>query len=170
MLCVDAPVTTTLDAAGAARSVQAAELVVADDLAEPAGMQRVACGYWRHLRRATLGLTRSHPRPATDGHVLALLAPPLALMTFGAPRFGPGEVCWSIEGGLLAARPGGELQVTLRPRGPAAPGRMRVHAEVEVRGYHPAIAATIAPWAYLAIQARVHVCVTHGFLRSLREL
>jgi hypothetical protein len=44
--------------------------------------------------------------------------------------------------------------------------------EVEVANFYPAIAHWIARWFYKQTQSRIHVLVTHGFLRSLanREL
>ena len=43
----------------------------------------------------------------------------------------------------------------------------RVHVEVEVANFYPALASSIARWLYSATQSRIHVIVTHGFLRSL---
>jgi hypothetical protein len=168
VVVADPPHTTTLDARGAVRSVQAVELVVAADLATPAGLARVEAAYWRHITRATLGVVRVRAR-GDGGRELLLLSRPLVLMAFSAPRLADGEVSWAIEGGALAARGGGELRVALRVRGPASPGRVRARAQVEVSGYHPSVAAWVARWAYLATQAQVHVLVTHGFLRSLVE-
>src|SRR5271170_635125 len=59
---VDPEGAPTIDADGAARSVQAAELTVpADALVElwtPASLERLARTYWRFLERSTLGLIR----------------------------------------------------------------------------------------------------------------
>ena len=46
----------------------------------------------------------------------------------------------------------------------------RVHIEVEVANFYPALASGIARWFYSATQSRIHVIVTHGFLRSLARL
>ena len=58
----------------------------------------------------------------------------------------------------------------MRPR--TSPGCDQAHVEVEVANFYPAIATWVARWFYTATQSRIHVLVTHGFLRSLarREL
>src|ERR1700732_648208 len=59
---VDPEGAPTIDADGAARSVQAAELTIpADALLElwpPATLERLARTYWRFLERSSLGLIR----------------------------------------------------------------------------------------------------------------
>jgi hypothetical protein len=50
------------------------------------------------------------------------------------------------------------------------PGFARAHVEVEVANFYPAIAHWIARWFYAQTQSRIHVLVTHGFLRSLAKL
>ncbi len=168
----DPPAPTTMDADGAVRSLQAAELAGPPGLATPAGLARLERLYWRTIIRATLGLVR--PRPRDGGCELVLLARPLVLMAFGAPVRSAGEgraeVRFPLTGGLLLARgraraAGGELRLRVRARGD---GGARV--EVEVEGYRPALAAHLAPWLYRATQARVHVLVTHGFLRRVARL
>jgi hypothetical protein len=49
-------------------------------------------------------------------------------------------------------------------------GYGRVHVEVEVSNFYPAIATWVARWFYKQTQSRIHVLVTHGFLRSLARL
>ena len=49
-------------------------------------------------------------------------------------------------------------------------GYGRVHVEVEVANFYPAIATWVARWFYKQTQSRIHVLVTHGFLRSLARL
>jgi hypothetical protein len=46
----------------------------------------------------------------------------------------------------------------------------RLHIEVEVANFHPAIASGFGLRLYNATQSRIHVIVTHGFLRSLARL
>lgn len=55
-------------------------------------------------------------------------------------------------------------------RGQAHDGHARVHVEVEVANFYPAIASGFGRRVYNATQARIHVLVTHGFLRSLARL
>ncbi|MCW2967362.1 MAG: hypothetical protein JWM71_1134, partial [Solirubrobacteraceae bacterium] len=50
------------------------------------------------------------------------------------------------------------------------PGRGRIHIEVEVANFYPAIASRLGRWIYTNTQSRIHVLVTHGFLRSLARL
>ena len=45
-----------------------------------------------------------------------------------------------------------------------------LHVEVEIASFYPAIAFRIARWVYANTQSRIHVLVTHGFLRSLARL
>jgi len=45
-----------------------------------------------------------------------------------------------------------------------------LHIEVEVANFHPAIASGLSLRLYNATQSRIHVIVTHGFLRSLARL
>jgi hypothetical protein len=56
-----------------------------------------------------------------------------------------------------------------RTRAPA-PARVRVRVEVEVANFHPAIASGLGRRVYNATQGRIHVFITHGFLRSLARL
>jgi hypothetical protein len=106
-----------------------------------------------------------------------LVAGPLRLMSFGAPEYdarpGRARVRWRIHGGLLVARAGRDggayLQFGVR-RGPDAAAELGwLEVEVEVAGFHPAI-ARLSRRLYAATQARVHVMLTRGFLRSLARL
>jgi hypothetical protein len=45
-----------------------------------------------------------------------------------------------------------------------------VHVEVEVANFYPTIASSLSRWLYANTQSRIHVLVTHGFLRSLARL
>ncbi len=99
------------------------------------------------------------------------------LLRFHAPEYSMtaerGIVRWRIRDGLLVARKGrgdGYLEIDVR-RGPAdEPGRATLHVEVEVASFYPAIATWVARWFYANTQSRIHVLVTHGFLRSLAKL
>ncbi len=48
--------------------------------------------------------------------------------------------------------------------------RLIFHVEVEVANFYPAIASAISRWVYENTQSRIHVLVTHGFLRRLARL
>jgi len=180
---VDPSDSTTTDPSGAMRSVQGADLyldaVELDRIWSPMHLERLARTYWRFLTRATLGLVRIH---YTDRERFVVLAfAPLKLLTFQAPEYemdaDRGIVRWRIERGLLVASRGrggnGYLQIDVHRYGTddrTRPPQARLHVEVEVANFYPAIASGIGRWAYNETQSRVHVIITHGFLRSLARL
>ena len=45
-----------------------------------------------------------------------------------------------------------------------------MHVEVEVASFYPAIATWLTGFVYSHTQSKIHVIVTHGFLRSLARL
>jgi hypothetical protein len=171
---------TTMDAHGAVRSIQAADITMpAGELIEiwdPMHLERLARTYWKYLSRVTLGLIRVE-YTATERAVV-LLHRPLVLLRFKAPDYtlgdGRGIVRWTIRDGILVARPGrssdGYLEIDVRRCPSDAPGYEKVHVEVEVANFYPALATWVARWFYKITQSRIHVLVTHGFLRSLARL
>jgi hypothetical protein len=175
----DPPRSTTIGEDGAVRSVQAAKLVLpAADLERiwsPKGLEQLARTYWRFLTRVTLGLIRVKYTETT--RTVALLFRPLKLLRFQAPEYAMdqtrGIVRWPIEDGVLVARRGcGYLQIDVRRLGaaPNKPGYECLYVAVEVANFYPAIAHRLSRWIYTQTQSRIHVIVTHGFLRSLRRL
>ena len=146
------------------------------ELWSPMHLERLARTYWRFLTRVTLGLIRVRYTEAERSVVL--LRRPLRLLTFRAPEYemdaDHGLVRWRIERGLLVAEPGAAATGTCRSTCAAArasdPGRARLHVEVEVANFYPAIASGFGRRLYNATQSRIHVIVTHGFLRSLARL
>ncbi len=172
--------TTEDSRTGAMRSVQAADMSLPDsalrELWSPMHLERLARTYWRFIARVTLGLV--HVSYSTTERSVVLIGRPLKLLTFAAPEYeiGPGHgvVRWRIARGLLVARRGhgglGHLQIDVRRLPEEGPGRARLHIEVEVANFHPAIASGFGRRIYNATQARIHVLVTHGFLRSLGRL
>ncbi len=172
---------TSLDSlTGAVRSVQKADLVIEESaLAEiwtPAHLERLARTYWRFLTRVTLGLIRV--RYTESERSVVLIARPLKLLTFLAPEYEMnrerGLVRWRIARGLLVSRRGrngrGYLQIEVRRRGSEDPDHVRLHVEVEVANFYPSIASRLSHRVYDATQSRIHVIVTHAFLRSLARL
>jgi hypothetical protein len=173
---------------GAVRSVQAADLLLSEEtlreLWSPEHLERLARSYWRFLTRVTLGLIRVHYTESR--RFVVLLVRPLKLLTFLAPEYelgaDHGVVRWRIERGLLVARAGrggkGHLQIDVRRHpndgGRDAGGRDSdttcLHIEVEVANFYPTIAFRLGRWIYSVTQSRIHVIVTHGFLRSLARL
>jgi hypothetical protein len=55
-------------------------------------------------------------------------------------------------------------------RADSSDGRGILHVEVEVANFYPTLAFRIGRWFYANTQSRIHVIVTHGFLRSLARL
>jgi hypothetical protein len=177
---------------GAMRSIQAADLSLPEaalrELWSPMYLERLARTYWRFLSRVTLGLVRV--RYTEHERSIVLLAPALKLITFAAPEYEldplRGLVRWRIAHGLLVARRGrdggGYLQIEVRrgagqARGedpanehPARPSPACLHVEIEVAGFYPTIASRLGRRIYGATQSKIHVIITHRFLRSLARL
>jgi hypothetical protein len=168
------------EASGAMRSVQAADVTLPEEelrkLWTPSSLERLARTYWRYLTHATLGLVRV--LYSERERTVVLLWRPLKLLTFEAPEYEMngerGVVRWKIKRGLLVARKGhgghGHLQIDVRRLPGGEQGGARLHVEVEVANFHPAIATRLGKRVYNATQSRIHVFVTNGFLRSLARL
>jgi hypothetical protein len=170
---------TVMDAGGAVRSVQAADLTMPledlDAIWSLTHLERLARTYWKYLSRVSLGLIRVR-YTATDRAVV-LLGRPLILLRFHAPEYElddrRGMVRWRIRDGVLVAqRDHGHLEIEVRRSPAPEPGFAQAHVEVEVANFYPALSVWVARWFYANTQSRIHVLVTHGFLRSLtrREL
>jgi hypothetical protein len=168
---------TVMDANGAVRSIQAANVDMPveelDRLWNAMHLERLARTYWKYLSRVTLGLIRvtysEHER------AVVFIGRPFVLLRFHAPEYelssGRGIVNWRIQNGLLVARPHeGYLEIDVKRIESDRQGYGRVHVEVEVANFYPAIATWVARWFYKQTQSRIHVLVTHGFLRSLARL
>jgi hypothetical protein len=172
--------TTEDQASGAMRSVQAADVTLAQAQLErlwtPENLERLACTYWRFITRVTLGLIRV--AYSESERSVVLVERHLELLTFHAPEYEMdgerGVVRWRIKRGLLVARSGhdglGHLQIDVRRLAASAQGCACLHVEVEVANFHPAIATRLGKRVYNATQAKIHVFVTNGFLRSLARL
>lgn len=178
---VDLGDSTSVDGdTGAVLSVQTADLLLDEtavaEIWTPAHLERLARTYWRFLTRVTLGLVRV--RYSERERSVVLLASPLKLLTFRAPEYEMdatrGLVRWRVAGGLLVSRRGrdgrGHLQIEVHRSVGDDAGRVRLHVEVEVANFYPSIASRLSRRVYNATQSRVHVIVTHGFLRSLARL
>lgn len=172
--------TSVDDDTGAVRSVQRADLLLDEaalaEIWSPANLERLARTYWRFLSRVTLGLIRV--RYTETERSVILLVPALRLLTFHAPEYEldgtRGLVRWRIARGLLVSRRGrngnGYLQIEVTRRPGSSPGRACVHVEVEVANFYPSIASSLSHGLYNATQSRIHVIITHAFLRSLERL
>ncbi len=165
---------------GAMRSVQSADVTLEQGelqkLWTAGHLERLARTYWRFITHVTLGLIRVVYSESERSVVL--LERHLKLLTFDAPEYEMdaerGVVRWRIKRGLLVARSGhdglGHLQIDVRRLPAQADGWARLHVEVEVANFHPAIATRLGKRVYNATQAKIHVFVTNGFLRSLARL
>lgn len=173
------PRRSTVSDANGVRSVQAADFTLAADdlerLWSPANLERLARTYWRFLTKVTLGLIRVVY--GEDERRVVLLVRPLTLLRFGTPDYvqeaDHGAVSWRIKDGLLVARSGrssGFLAVDVRRYPPQHDGTAKLHIEVEVANFYPAIAAGFSLPVYRITQSFIHVLVTHAFLRSLATL
>lgn len=172
--------TTEDERTGAMRSVQSADICLPvrelQAMWEPMYLERLARTYWRFLTRITLGFIRV-VYTETERYVV-LLARPFKLLTFKAPEYEMdsehGTVRWRIERGVLVARNGrgghGHLEIEVRRLPDERAAEAKVHVRVEVANFHPAIATGLGKRVYYATQAKIHVLVTNGFLRSLRKL
>ncbi len=167
---------------GAVRSVQSAELSLPAEALRrvwsPVYLERLARTYWRFLGRVMLGLVRVR---YTEHERFLVLVGRVKLITFQAPEYemqaDHAVVRWRIERGLLVAKSGrgvgGHLQIDVRKlpeKSEDSPAMARVRVEVEVANFHPAIASGIGRWVYNQTQSRIHVIVTHSFLRSLARM
>src|SRR3954449_6820540 len=109
---VDLDDDTTMDEAGAVRSVQAAVLVMpleqADALWSPRQLENLARTYWRFLTRVTLGFIRV--KYTERERFVCLLFRPFVLLSFQAPEYEMdgdcGVVRWRIESGVLVSERG----------------------------------------------------------------
>jgi hypothetical protein len=168
---------TVMDSSGAVRSIQAANVDMPvnelDELWKPMNLERLARTYWQYLSRITLGIIRV--TYTENERAVVLIGRPFVLLRFRAPEYEisgeRGIVQWRIQDGLLVSkRNEGYLEIDVKRMQSDRQGYGRVHVEVEVANFYPAIATWIARWFYANTQSRIHVLVTHGFLRSLARL
>jgi hypothetical protein len=170
---------------GGVASTQVAEVTLPrwelERIWSPENLERLARTYWAFLTRFFLGLLRVVYGPAS--REVVLLARPFVLLRFGEPEYDTeldrGTVTWPIESGLLVAPAGrgrGYLRLSVS-RPPSADGDREVTATVssEVVSFYPLLAgwgwfSRIGRFVYEQTQLRVHVLVTHAFLRSLANL
>jgi hypothetical protein len=167
-------------ATGAVRSIQSGDVLLPEELLaerwSPMYLERLARTYWRFLTRVTLGLVRV--KYTERERFVVLLFRPLELLAFHAPEYemdgSRGVVRWRIMRGVLVARHGhdrdGYLEIDVQRCASDQPGQARIHVEIEVANFYPAIASTAGQWLYAVTQSRIHVLVCYGFLRSLARL
>jgi hypothetical protein len=108
----------------------------------------------------------------------------IPLLKFLEPQFEVGGdyglVKWPINRGLLVAREGrgqGYLKIEVRrdEQRPSADGRESMTVTSEVVNFYPWIRGTgwfsrLGTWIYSQTQLRIHMWLTRGYLRSLRDV
>jgi hypothetical protein len=174
---------------GSVSTMQEAEVTLPrselDKVWTPEYLERLARTYWRFLTRVSLGLLRV--LYSEDGREIALIGRPFVLLTFHKPEYDVegdcGSVTWRIKKGFLVAPAGrtkGYLQLTVKR--PPADGEEDPHSDLvtgtvtsEVANFYPLIAgwgwfSRIGRYLYRITQLRIHIVVTHAFLRSLARL
>jgi hypothetical protein len=153
-----------------------------DRIWSPAYLERLASTYWRFLTRVSLGLLRV--LHTDDAREVVLLSRPLVLLRFHVPDYEAegdrGAVTWRIDRGILVAPAGrgrGYLRISVQRPPEAERHGQDITGRVtsEVANFYP----TIAGWGWFArigghlygfTQLRIHVIITHAFLRSLARL
>jgi len=116
------------------------------DAPRPPQASELRDAFMRDTAALTLGIVRER-----DG---ALVAGPVELLRFGAPQTGATGVMWPIEGGVLAAAPGGRLRVLIED------GRLVARVE----GYRPRLPRPV----YSATQLLLHHALVRLVLLRLR--
>ena len=165
---------------GATGSRQVAEVTLPreelEKLWSPEHLESLARTYWSFLSRFSLGLIRVVY--TVDSREVVFLRRPFVLLRFRKPEYDfnadGGTVTWPINRGVLVARRGRDrgflrLSVHRKPAEDAA-GEVTIVVSSEVVNFYPAIATRIGRWIYEHTQLRIHVIVTHAFLRSLANL
>jgi hypothetical protein len=169
---------------GAVTSVQVADVTLPrrelDSIWNVEYLERLARTYWRFLTRISLGILRVVY--SETERAIVVLTKPFALLTFDAPEYDTGAdrgtVTWRIRRGLLVAPRGrgkGYLRVSVRRPLDAEGDEITATVTAEVAYFYPMIAGSgwfsrIGRALYRATQLRIHVIVTHAFLRSLASL
>jgi hypothetical protein len=170
---------------GSVTTVQAAEVTLPREELEriwsPEYLERLARTYWRFLTRVSLGLLRVLYTP--DSREIVFLTRPFVLLRFFAPdyemRDDRGTVTWRINRGLLVAPAGrgkGYLRISVyRPDEDDCGELATVRVSSAVASFYPLIRgwgwfSRIGTHLYRITQLRIHVIVTHAFLRSLARL
>ena len=142
----------------------------------PEYLERLARTYWSFLTRFSAGLLRV--LYSDDSREVVFLTRPFVLLRFRKPEYeiesDGGSVTWPIDRGVLVRPRGrgrGYLRLAVR-RLPCPEDAQDVTVEVssEVVNFYPIIASGFGRWVYEQTQLRIHVIVTHAFLRSLANL
>jgi hypothetical protein len=171
---------------GSVTTRQEAELTVPRDVLErlwtPENLENLARTYWAFLTRVSLGLLQV--RYGAECREIVLFGK-IVLLRFHKPEYetssARGCVTWRIEKGLLVAPGGrnkGHLRICVdRPAELNGDGEVTVQVSCEVGAFVPMLSlpglrslSGFGRWLYRQTQLRVHVIVTHAFLKSLGNL
>lgn len=169
---------------GAIGSKQAAELTLPraelERLWAPEHLESLARTYWSFLTRFSLGILRVlYSESSRD---VVVLTRPFVLLRFHKPEYETsadcGAVSWRIDRGLLVAPAGrgrGYLRLSVSRDAGAEGDEVVATVSSEVVNFYPLIAgwgwfSRIGQFIYNQTQLRLHVLVTHAFMRSLANL
>jgi hypothetical protein len=171
---------------GSVTTRQEAELTVPretlDRLWKPENLENLARTYWAFLIRISRGLLQIRYGP--DSREIVALGF-IVLLRFQKPEYEIGQdrgcVTWRIHNGLLVApfgRNKGHLRVCVeRPADVNGTDEVPVTVTSEVGAFVPMLTfpglrklSRFGRWLYKQTQLRIHVIVTHAFLRSLGNL
>jgi len=170
---------------GSVTTLQAAEVTLPrqelEQIWRPEFLERLARTYWRFLTRVSLGLLRVLYTP--ESREIVFLTRPFVLLRFFAPEYQTSEdggtVTWRINEGLLVQPNGrgkGYLRISVyRPKRDDGAELVSALVSSEVANFYPLIGgwgwfSRIGRHLYRITQLRIHVIVTHAFLRSLARL
>ena len=164
------------------RSIQAADVTV------PADGPRAALeqGRTSSASRARTGSTSRGSRSASSASPTPRTSAPWSCCSARSCCCASARPSTSSRRATAGSCAGGSRTACSSPRAAAAAGatsrstsaacrRRRtgwstVHVEVEVASFYPAIATWLTGFVYSHTQSKIHVLVTHGFLRSLARL
>ena len=152
-----------------------------DRIWNPEYLERLAGTYWRFLTRVSLGMLRV--LYTDDAREIAFIGRPFVLLRFYKPDYdmeaNSGTVTWRIREGLLVAPAGrakGFLRLSVRrPADDDGSELITGRVSSEVANFYPLIAgwgwfSRLGRHLYRITQLKIHVIVTHAFLRSLARL
>lgn len=172
---------------GSVTTRQEAELTLPretlDRLWTPENLENLARTYWAYLTRISRGLLKV--RYGEDSREIVALGF-IVLLRFHKPEYEAsatrGVVTWRINKGFLVAPGGrskGQLRITVEKvdDDDDAADEARVRVISEVGAFVPMLTfpglralSGFGRWLYRQTQLRIHVIVTHAFLRSLGNL
>ena len=171
---------------GSVTTRQEAELTVPcetlDRMWTPENLENLARTYWAFLMRTSMGALKI--RYGEDSREIVLFGH-IVLLRFHKPDYeiesNRGCVTWRINKGFLVAPGGrnkGHLKICVeRPGEVNGDGEVTIKVSSEVGAFVPMLTfpglrslSGFGRWLYRQTQLRIHVIVTHAFLKSLGNL